>query len=222
MQRQPEPELMDEYEQAKAYAEANFQEVNESFIKGFIERFSNSDIKGPVLDLGCGPADISVRFASVFPESIIYAVDGSRWMLYFAKQVLENTESSIRNRVNLIKALIPNDPLPIKDAVAIISNSLLHHLHEPMSLWHTVRKYSRHGTKVYIMDLIRPETPEKAWEIVQTYSADEPEILKRDFFNSLCAAFTVKEVQQQLKEASLSLQVETVSDRHLLVWGTIK
>ncbi len=212
---------MDTYEQARAYAEADFQEVNQGFVQKFKVRFSGIPLKGPVLDLGCGPADISIRFARAYPEVEVYAVDGSGWMLRFAERVLASAEESVRSRVHLVRACIPEDPLPIDRAEAIISNSLLHHLHNPEALWQTVRRYSHAGTLVFIMDLMRPESPEQAWQIVQTYSAQEPEVLKQDFFHSLCAAFRPEEVQEQLTQAGLTLKIEVVSDRHLLVWGKV-
>jgi hypothetical protein len=70
------------------------------------------------------------------------------------------------------------------------------------------------------MDLIRPGTAGEARRLVETYSPDEPDILKRDFYNSLLAAFEIDEVKQQLKEAGLGgLKVSRVSDRHLIVYG---
>ena len=60
----------------------------------------------------------------------------------------------------------------------------------------------------------------QAQHIVDTYAANEPEVLRRDFFASLCAAFTLDEVRDQLEVAGLGhLAVEAISDRHLLVWG---
>jgi len=48
----------------------------------------------------------------------------------------------------------------------------------------------------------------------------EPEIIvKQDFFNSLCAAFTVEEVRAQLADAGLDLEVSRVSNRHMWIHG---
>jgi hypothetical protein len=59
--------------------------------------------------------------------------------------------------------------------------------------------------------------------LVETYSADEPRLLRRDFYNSLLAAFTPVEVRSQLRRAGLrELKVEAVSDRHLLVFGQVE
>ncbi len=222
MERIPEPELMDSFEQAKAYAEADFEESNSLFVNLFHEKFKDATITGTVLDLGCGPADIPVRLARQFPQAEIHAVDGSEAMLFFAKIRIQKELPEIQGRIKLIHALIPTDDLPLVKYNAIISNSLLHHLESPDSLWQTVKRYASKGAPVMIMDLMRPETREVATMIVEKYSKNEPETLKRDFFNSLCAAYTPEEVREQLDRNGLhGLKVSQVSDRHLLVFGRL-
>jgi 2-polyprenyl-3-methyl-5-hydroxy-6-metoxy-1,4-benzoquinol methylase len=104
----------------------------------------------------------------------------------------------------------------------ILSTSLLHHLPDPQALWKTVRRYSKLGTIVFVVDLRRPVTRAAAKKLTMRYSEGEPVVLRRDFFNSLRAAFTAAEVRQQLKVAGLStLRVESISDRHLAVFGSI-
>ena len=67
MDRTPEPELMDDAEQARAYAEADFEEPNSHFLALYAEKFS--DAQGNVIDLGCGPGEITIRFAMRYPGS---------------------------------------------------------------------------------------------------------------------------------------------------------
>ncbi len=50
-------------------------------------------------------------------------------------------------------------------------------------------------------------------------AAREDPILREDFYNSLCAAFTIEEVREQLVTAGLDLMVARVSDRHMLISG---
>jgi len=62
MLRQLEQELIDDEEQAKVYAEADFEAVNSQFMSLFARYFPEFST-GLVLDLGCGPGDIPLRFA---------------------------------------------------------------------------------------------------------------------------------------------------------------
>ena len=76
------------------------------------------------------------------------------------------------------------------------------------------------GGLVQIMDLTRPPSTAEAHAIVMRYSGSEPEVLRRDFFASLCAAFEPDEVRAQLRAADLPwLEVEPISDRHIAIHG---
>src|SRR5207247_8763883 len=76
MERVLEPELMDDPEQARAYARADFEEENQGFVDRFVELYPEFKA-GHVLDLGCGPADIPIRLARKLPKCRITRVDVS-------------------------------------------------------------------------------------------------------------------------------------------------
>ena len=219
MQRVTEPELMDEPAQAEAYAAADFAEAHGRIVAEFAESFPGVEVTGNVLDLGCGPGDISFRFAARFPDSAVIGVDGSVAMIELARQ-RQARETALGDRVRFIVGRIPGAPIPAMRFSAIISNSLLHHLHRPAVLWETIAAYARAGTRIYVADLRRPQTTAMARRMVATYAAGEPDILRRDFYHSLCAAFEPREVEAQLEAAGLSeLAVSVISDRHLVVQG---
>ena len=219
MERILEPELMDDPVQAQAYAEADFEEPNAHFVSLFRDFVEDTDFSGSILDLGCGPGDISIRLAKSFPGCEVHAVDGSKPMLDFAKKAVL-TESGIDRRVTFIQGLIEELKLPYSSYNAVVSNSLLHHLANPQALWSTLKTFTGGGAAILIMDLIRPHSTVIASALVETYASQEASILKRDFYNSLCAAFTPEEIQSQLQDAGLShLQVTRVSDRHMTISG---
>ena len=221
MERIPEPELMNEPEQARAYAEADFTESNTLFVDLFRSRFPNFQ-RGRLLDLGCGPADITLRLATALPEVVIDGVDGAGEMLKFGFDRLAH-DQSLASRVTLIEGFIPGVELPASQYEALVSNSLLHHLHDPDVLWQTISGFAAPNASVMIMDLFRPPDCDRAASLVDSYAHDAPPILKEDFYNSLLAAFTPQEVAGQLARHDLrSLQVETVSDRHLLISGRLE
>jgi trans-aconitate methyltransferase len=83
MKRILEPELMDDVAQARAYAQADFAEENQGFVDRFREYFPDWT-GGHVVDLGCGPADIPIRFLRAFPDARVTGVDASRPMLDLA------------------------------------------------------------------------------------------------------------------------------------------
>lgn len=220
MQRIPEPELMAGEAQARAYAAADFAEAHESYVRLFAELFPDRQRSAAVLDLGCGAADVTLRFARANPGYCFDAVDGSAAMLECAARSMQR-EAHMADRIRLIEGYIPGALIPRGSYDVILSNNFLHHLHCPEVLWQTVRRYAKPGTLVFVTDLFRPADRAAAEAIVERYAASEPDVLKRDFFNSLLASFRVEEVRQQLADARLGhLNIRTISDRHFVVFGT--
>jgi SAM-dependent methyltransferase len=222
MKRTVEPELMTGESQALAYARADFEAAHSSYPKLFAEKFSRRPGRALALDLGCGPCDVTIRFAKANSSWTFHVVDGSVAMLKHARTAIAR-QRGLSRRIKLIEGFIPGAAIPRRSYDVILSSSFLHHLHDPQVLWQTVRQYSKGGTKVFIVDLRRPPSRASARAFERKYSGGEPEVLRRDFFNSLLAAFTPMEVRKQLKEAGLAgLRVEIVSDRHLVVFGRIQ
>jgi cyclopropane fatty-acyl-phospholipid synthase-like methyltransferase len=220
MERVLEPEVMDDPEQAVAYARADFEKENQGFVEKLCEYFpellASENIH--ILDLGCGPADIPIRLAKRIPDSRITAVDASLPMIRLAANAVKaaGLEDRITLRCERVQDLSVTEPVQV-----IVSNSLLHHLPNPFRFWYAVKTLAPGGLAL-VMDLLRPDTPEEAQAIVDCYAANESAILRRDFYNSLLAAFTEDEVAAQLAEINLSrLLIDVPDDRHWLVGGRI-
>jgi ubiquinone/menaquinone biosynthesis C-methylase UbiE len=218
MDRILEPELMDDAEQALAYAKADFDKENQGFVDVFRQYFPDLT-EGHVLDLGCGPGDIPIRLARVLPRCHVTGIDGSDSMIRLAQEAV--TAAGLGDRI-VFQCVRMQNFTPVDLADAAISNSLVHHMPNPLQFWYGLKRLVKPGGVVLVMDLLRPETPEAAQAIVSQYAASESPILRRDFYNSLCAAFTEDEVAGQLAELNLTrLLIDVVDDRHWVVGGTI-
>lgn len=218
MERKCEPELMESPEQARAYARADFEEPHRRFLALFADRFGGA-ARGRVLDLGCGPGDIALRFAAAHPDCTVDGVDGSEAMLACA-EICHARHPGVRGRVRLLLGRLPDATLPESSYDVVLSNSLLHHLADPAVLWDSVRRWAAPGAAVFVMDLRRPRTRGEAARLADRHAAGEPAVLKRDFHHSLLAAFEPGEIRAQLRRAGLAhLRVEAVGDRHVVVWG---
>ncbi len=218
MDRVAEPELMLDDEQVRAYAAADFSEPNARFVTLVGERLVDLPSRGRALDLGCGPADLTIRLARALPEWTIDGIDGSEPMLALGRSAVAG--AGLETRVRLRQVLLPSVSLENRSYELVVSNSLLHHLDDPVILWGAIRTSVTHGGGALVMDLLRPASRDEAEALVATHAANELPILKRDFFNSLCAAYRLEEVRSQLTRAGLGhLQAEAVSDRHFAVFG---
>ena len=218
MNRVLEPELMDDSKQAEAYARADFAEENQGFVDRFKEYFPDFS-QGKVLDLGCGPADIPIRFAKLYPACQVIGIDASAPMIHLGEQAVK--QAGLADRITL-RCERYEEVAGARIVDAVISNSLLHHLPNPLQFWQKLRQLVKPGAPVLVMDLLRPESPEAAQAIVDQYAANEPAILRRDFYNSLLAAFTEDEIGSQLARMNLTrLLIDIPDDRHWVVGGII-
>jgi ubiquinone/menaquinone biosynthesis C-methylase UbiE len=216
MERVLEPELMEDLEQVFAYAKADFEKPHKKFVQRIKMLVKAPSFSGKALDLGCGPGDISRRFAKAFPLCKIDAVDGSKPMIEYAVNAIS---VELQARLHFIHGKLPEVELPEFSYDIIFSNSLLHHLPDPQILWQAIKQFSRTGTRIAIMDLLRPRRPYMAESLVEMYASTEPKILQQDFYNSLLAAFTLEEINKQITQAGLSLTAEQISDRHVFISG---
>ena len=218
MDRILEPELMDDAKQAEVYARADFAKENQGFVERFKEYFPEFS-QGRVLDLGCGPADIPIRFAKLYPACHIIGVDASAPMIQLGGQAVK--QAGLTDRITL-RCERYEEVAGARIVDAAMSNSLLHHLPNPLQFWQKLRQLVKPGAPVLVMDLLRPESPEAAQAIVDQYAANEPDILRRDFYNSLLAAFTEDEIGSQLARMNLTrLLIDIPDDRHWVVGGII-
>ena len=76
-------------------------------------------------------------------------------MLDLALADLER-EPEIASRARLICDKLPSPRLETGAYDLLLSNSLLHHLHDPQVLWRSLPVLGRPGAIVLIMDLMRP------------------------------------------------------------------
>lgn len=217
MQRILEPEIMSDEQQALAYAKADFSTSNQWFVDHLLAEYP--DQLGSVLDIGCGPGDVMLRLAAARPTVRITAIDGSPAMIELARKAVRS--GGFQGQITPLQGYLPGLRLAEHSFDAILSKDLLHHLPDPMVLWAEARRLGRSGAAIYVMDLMRPESPQAARDIVEAVAPNEVPILKEDFYNSLCAAFTLDEAHAMVIRSGLSLQVTQVSDRHMVIHGRL-
>ncbi len=230
MQRIPEPELMEEAGQVLAYAEADFSAGDAAVVDRLaaLAVAAGASLERPealLVDLGCGPGNISFRLADRFPAARVVGIDGASAMLEVA-EARRLALGPAGARLTFSCHTLPSAALEQGELAgrceALVSNSLLHHLHNPAVLWQSLRTLAAPGAFVYLKDLRRPATAAGAEALLALHLPEAPAVLQRDYLASLHAAFTPEEVEAQLGEAGLTaLQVAPLDDRYLEVWGRI-
>ena len=227
MKRTPEPELMENPSQVKAYADADFSRSDsmvvtalEKYLKKVGKTLNKNDL---ILDIACGPGNISERIAKNWPFVKVVGIDGSKEMLNQAdKKLCESLRKNLTYELIEINSIATGEKKISFKADVLVSNSALHHFHDPYRFWDALKKLGKNRCIHIHRDLIRPSSIEKAFEIKEKYLSTSPEILKKDFYASLKASFTVDEVNQQLVNAGLSqLEVFQVDELYFEIIGCI-
>ena len=90
MVRFPEPELMQDLHQVRAYSEADFSNSEDSLIarldEYLIMKGKTLGSDSLIVDLGCGPGNITERLHAKWPWTDIFGIDGSEPMLAIARR----------------------------------------------------------------------------------------------------------------------------------------
>tara|TARA_Y100001968_G_scaffold287586_1_gene289144 strand:- start:544 stop:1239 length:696 start_codon:yes stop_codon:yes gene_type:complete len=231
VKRLKEPELMICRDQIKAYAETDFS-VSDSELIHRLDKYVAMvgkviDRNSFIVDLGCGPGNITELLFERWPYSTVIGIDGSAEMLHVAKERARKFDlikgSKGIKYLNLDVGSFSNGKF-ILDAPAdlLVSNSLLHHLHDPSRFWLALQNLGSKGSVIFHRDLRRPLTREKAIRLLEKHHSTAHSILKKDFLASLHASFTVDEVKAQLKSTGLhQLKVFEVDDRYLEIVGVL-
>ncbi len=158
----------------------------------------SKDIVGTVGELGCGPGVFTKMLRDKCSGIEIDAYDGSETMLKLAKDHIVDLE-----RINLKHQLIENIN---KQYDTIISLNTLHHIHDPSIFWNTIKRMSKQNSKIFVSDLMRPQDENSVEDIVnRVLGSSVNALFRKDFINSLKAAFTREEVKEQIKELNCSI-----------------
>ena len=222
--RKAEPELMDLDDEVEAYARADFAEVNQRFVDQLMDLSKGLTGRGApstrAVDLGTGPGDIPIRVAKARPQWQISAVDASAPMLDVARAAIAKAGVST---ITLVLADAKATNLPPTSFDVIFSNSILHHVSDPLAFWREVKRVAKPGATVLIRDLFRPASEAAARNLVTLHAGTESKLLQEEFYRSLLSAYTVSEVRAQLKQCGIGgLEVAEISDRHLDIFGTLE
>jgi len=210
MQRVLEPEVMDSWEEAVAYDAMDFTEVNTAFAESAIALGSPA---AKVLDAGTGTGRIPILIAQRRPDWQIIGIDLASSMLQVGLKNVE--QAGLQHQISL--ELVDAKQMPYQDAQfdLVISNSLIHHLPDPLPFFGELKRVLKPGGAILMRDLIQPDSEEVVNALVESIGSEYDEHQKLLFRNSLYAAFTLEEVKEMVTAAGLAgVNVYQSSNRH--------
>ena len=104
----------------------------------------------------------------------------------------------------------------------LVSNSLIHHITNLEDFFNIIRSLSSNSTVNFHKDLKRPFDEKSALELKAQCSKKYNEILTNDYYASLRASYTFKELKNFTLENDLSsLDVFEEGDNYLIVYGNV-
>ena len=104
----------------------------------------------------------------------------------------------------------------------LVSNSLIHHITNLQDFFNTIRSLSSNITINFHQDLKRPLDEKTALELKAQCATKYNEILTNDYYASLRASYTFKELKNfTLKNDLTSLDVFEEGDNYLIVYGNV-
>jgi ubiquinone/menaquinone biosynthesis C-methylase UbiE len=210
MQRVTEPEVMDTQEEAIAYDAMDFIEVNTAFAKRAIELGS---LSGLMLDTGTGTARIPIFICQERPQWQIIGIDLAESMLQVGRKNVE--QAGLQQQITLESVDAKQLPYPDAHFDMVISNSLIHHLPDPLPFLKELKRVLKPNGGILIRDLIRPMNEDIMNGLVDSIGTEYDEHQKMLFRDSLHAAFTLDEVNQLVLDAGLEgAKLYQSSDRH--------
>ena len=231
MDREAEPELMSKKSQVKAYCAADFSLGENNLIK-FISHYlkinninlSKNDL---IVDLGCGPGNISEKLSERWPDVNVLGIDGSQEMIKEAesrifKNKILNKYRNLNYLCTDIRKTSSYEIFSRKKITLLVSNSLIHHINNIDNFFKFIINLSNKETINFHKDLIRPKDEETALKLKDKCSKKYSTILTNDYYASLKASYRKNEIQEKILELNLtSMNVIEETKEYLIVYGKV-
>lgn len=208
-----EPEVMDTAEEAAEYDAMAHEEVNRRFCEDLL---ALEPSPRRVVDVGTGTARIPLQLCRLNAECTVVATDLADHMLELAKRNVR--EAGLSSRITLTRADAKGSALPRHGFDVVMSNSIVHHIPAPESLFAELIGLLSPGGLLFVRDLERPASDDALNALVATYAANDTPKQRGLFADSLRAALTLDEVVALVARFGIPASaVSRTSDRHWTV-----
>jgi ubiquinone/menaquinone biosynthesis C-methylase UbiE len=210
--RQLEPEVMDTAEEARDYDAMDHSTVNRVFVDDFLAVYTVAQ-PGPVLDVGTGTAQIPIELCRRNQAHQVTAIDLADHMLAVGRENVRR--AGLETRLRLERWDAKDMPCPDGAFAAVMSNSIVHHIPEPIAVFVEMVRVVRAGGVLFVRDLLRPDEEPTLRNLVDLYAAEANAHQRKMFADSLHAALSLTEVQSLVTTLGFHpATVRQTTDRH--------
>jgi ubiquinone/menaquinone biosynthesis C-methylase UbiE len=215
LRRVLETEAMDTAAEAIGYNTMDHAEVNRRFVDDLLAL--EPDVR-QVVDLGTGTALIPIELCRRHSGAHVVGVDMAESMLAVGRENIAQAgaaHAGLAERIELVAADAKRLPYPDGRFTLVISNSIVHHIPEPLGMLAEALRVLDPGGKLLIRDLMRPPDSATVTWLVETYAAGANSHQRQMFDDSLRAALDLDEIRALVSSLGHDPQaVRATSDRH--------
>jgi ubiquinone/menaquinone biosynthesis C-methylase UbiE len=205
-----ETEAMDTVAEAVDYDSMDHSEVNRVFVTDLLAAGLQP---GETLDLGTGTARIPIELCRREPSARVLAVDSAENMVKLARQNVQR--AGLAGQIQLARVDAKRLPYPDGRFANVISNSIVHHVPDPLEVLREAWRVAAPGGLLLLRDLFRPPDDPTVRRLVDTYAAGANQHQRQMFEDSLRASLRVEEVRRLVAELGQPAEsVRATSDRH--------
>jgi ubiquinone/menaquinone biosynthesis C-methylase UbiE len=218
LERLLEPEVMDTAEEARDYDAMDHAAVNRVFVDDFLA--DAGEVEGPVLDVGTGTAQIPIELCRRIQTVQVTGIDLAEHMLAVGRDNVRR--AGLDGRLRLERWDAKEMPCGDGTFAAVISNSIVHHIPEPIAVFVEMVGVVRRGGVLFVRDLLRPDDEATLRHLVDLHAAGANTHQRKMFADSLHAALSLAEVQSLVRQLGFAADaVRQTTDRHW-TWATRK
>lgn len=220
LERTLETEVMDTEDEARDYDAMDHGEVNARFVSDLLALRPRV---GEVLDVGTGTARIPIELCTRAPGATVVAIDLADHMLALARVNVARVK--MEARIVLEKRDAKSAGWEDGKFEVVISNTILHHIPEPIDLVREMWRLTGRGGTIFLRDLARPGSAAEVDALVEKYggapASDDPRVVAAHerqralFAASLHAGLTLDEMRSRVRALGIPESAVTMtSDRH--------
>ena len=200
--RKPEPEVMSEADEVEAYASAAAQAYLDSIDNTLVDQaVLLGRASGWLLDIGTGPGGIALKIARRLTNFRVVGVDFSLSMIRAARR--SAAEQGLAGRAFFPVADAKRLCFPDACFDLVLSNSVLHHLQDPIPLFNEMARVLKPGGVILVRDLRRPAR--LVFHLhVRWFGRYYSGLMKKLYVDSVRAAYTGPELADLLRRSALA------------------
>ena len=176
---------------------------------------------GKFVEIGCGPAKISIYLAEMLRQNNIkesdveiIAVDKCQMMTELAKENIE--KFGLSDYITVVKASAHDLPFPSNSVDCIVMQDTLHEISDPVQALREINRTIKTDGSYIVRDLRRPPNRLALNAMLCLLAQGYNKLQKGIFRHSLEAGYTGNELCELAKEAGMSdYQIRPVSITHI-------